>query len=166
MQLMPATARRFGVNPYDPQQNIHGGTQYLRWLLDYFDGDVAFGACRLQRRRRGGEKIRRHSSISGNAELCHPRSRVPSSTSRKHQQFGQGIAWLTPMVSKISRTWKGGRRTTEMHFMTFCLGGTGNDLYKTEFSDMNTPSCQIRRFRAYQLTSDLKKTASVFREVL
>ncbi len=40
MQLMPATARRFGVNPYDPQQNIHGGTQYLRWLLDYFDGDV------------------------------------------------------------------------------------------------------------------------------
>ncbi|HLG16762.1 MAG TPA: lytic transglycosylase domain-containing protein [Blastocatellia bacterium] len=41
MQLMPATARRFGVgNVYDPAQNIEGGTKYLRFLLDTFDGDV------------------------------------------------------------------------------------------------------------------------------
>lgn len=41
MQLMPATARRFGVgNIYDPAQNIEGGTRYLRFLLDMFDGDV------------------------------------------------------------------------------------------------------------------------------
>ena len=41
MQLMPATARRFGVtNIYDPAQNIEGGTTYLRFLLDKFDGDV------------------------------------------------------------------------------------------------------------------------------
>jgi hypothetical protein len=42
MQLMPATARRFGVNNiFDPRENIEGGTRYMRFLLDMFGGDVA-----------------------------------------------------------------------------------------------------------------------------
>lgn len=41
MQLMPQTARRFGVrNSFDPIQNIEGGTKYLRFLLDRFKGNV------------------------------------------------------------------------------------------------------------------------------
>jgi hypothetical protein len=41
MQLMPPTARRFGVsNIWDPKQNIEGGTRYMRWLLDQFEGNV------------------------------------------------------------------------------------------------------------------------------
>ena len=41
MQLMPATARRFGVTKiYDPQQNIDAGVKYMRWLLDTFNQDV------------------------------------------------------------------------------------------------------------------------------
>jgi Transglycosylase SLT domain len=41
MQLMPATAARFGVtNIWDPRQNIEGGTRYMRFLLDMFAGDV------------------------------------------------------------------------------------------------------------------------------
>ncbi|HUY15259.1 MAG TPA: lytic transglycosylase domain-containing protein [Terriglobia bacterium] len=41
MQLIPATARRFGVdNPFDPNQNIRGGVTYLRYLLDLFKGNV------------------------------------------------------------------------------------------------------------------------------
>ena len=41
MQLMPATARRFGVTSiYDPRQNIDAGIRYMRWLLDTFKGDV------------------------------------------------------------------------------------------------------------------------------
>jgi hypothetical protein len=46
MQLMPFTARRFGVDdPFDPRQNIFGGVQYLRFLLDLFQGDVALAAA-------------------------------------------------------------------------------------------------------------------------
>jgi soluble lytic murein transglycosylase-like protein len=41
MQLMPATATRFGVkNIFDPRENVFAGTRYLRWLLDRFNGDV------------------------------------------------------------------------------------------------------------------------------
>jgi soluble lytic murein transglycosylase-like protein len=41
MQLMPGTAARFGVNSiWDPQQNIEGGSRYMRFLLDKFEGDV------------------------------------------------------------------------------------------------------------------------------
>jgi soluble lytic murein transglycosylase-like protein len=41
MQLMPATARRFGVgNVFNPVENVDGGVRYLKYLLGYFDGDL------------------------------------------------------------------------------------------------------------------------------
>lgn len=46
MQLMPATAQRFGVvNAYDPGQNIRGGVEYLSWLLKRFNGDLTLAAA-------------------------------------------------------------------------------------------------------------------------
>jgi soluble lytic murein transglycosylase-like protein len=42
MQLMPATAKRFGCNHTDdPEDNILAGTKYLSWLLKRFDGNVS-----------------------------------------------------------------------------------------------------------------------------
>lgn len=41
MQLMPATAERFGCkDPHDMAQNVAAGTKYLSWLLKRFNGDV------------------------------------------------------------------------------------------------------------------------------
>jgi len=41
MQLMPATAKRFGCHdPNDPADNINAGTKYLSWLLKRFAGNV------------------------------------------------------------------------------------------------------------------------------
>ena len=46
MQLMPATADRFGVvNAFDPSQNIRGGVKYLAWLLKRFNGDLTLAAA-------------------------------------------------------------------------------------------------------------------------
>jgi soluble lytic murein transglycosylase-like protein len=42
MQLMPATAERFGVaEPFDPTANMRGGARYLRWLIGRFDGELS-----------------------------------------------------------------------------------------------------------------------------
>ena len=61
MQLMPATARRFGVrNSYNSHQNIGAGTKYLRWLLDRFSGNVKFA---LAGYNAGEGKVDRYGGI-------------------------------------------------------------------------------------------------------
>jgi soluble lytic murein transglycosylase-like protein len=41
MQLMPATAMRFGVsNAFDPKQNVRAGARYLKFLIDRFGHDI------------------------------------------------------------------------------------------------------------------------------
>ncbi|CRI65767.1 Lytic transglycosylase catalytic [Thiocapsa sp. KS1] len=45
MQLMPATAARYGANPRDLEQNIDAGVRYLRDLAGMFDGDPALVAA-------------------------------------------------------------------------------------------------------------------------
>ena len=46
MQLMPATAERFGVTDRtNPSQSVEGGAHYLRVLLDYFDNDLTLAVA-------------------------------------------------------------------------------------------------------------------------
>lgn len=41
MQLMPDTARRWGVrNPFDPEENMRGGSAYLHWLVRHYHGNI------------------------------------------------------------------------------------------------------------------------------
>jgi soluble lytic murein transglycosylase-like protein len=44
MQLMPATAERFGTRKeklYDPKANLEAGIRYLSWLVEQFPGDLS-----------------------------------------------------------------------------------------------------------------------------
>ena len=74
MQLIPATAERFGVrNPYDPEQNIRGGLAYLRWLHGYFGGDVE----RMVAAYNAGEgAVMKHGGVPPYAETLAYVSRV------------------------------------------------------------------------------------------
>ncbi len=61
MQLMPATARRFGVgDAFDPRQNIFGGVEYLAFLLRMFQGDVSLA---LAGYNAGENAVVRHKGI-------------------------------------------------------------------------------------------------------
>ncbi len=61
MQLMPGTARDMHVaNPFDPQQNIRGGTRYLRKMLDVFDDDMQLA---LAAYNAGPEKVKKYGRI-------------------------------------------------------------------------------------------------------
>jgi len=61
MQLLPATASRFGVsNLYDPKENVHAGSQYLKFLMDRFDHNMmlalaAYNAGEQAVDRNGGQ---------------------------------------------------------------------------------------------------------------
>jgi len=60
MQLMPDTARQYGVeDPWNPEQNVRGGTAYLRHLIDRFgDLDVALAAYNA-----GPEAVLRYGGV-------------------------------------------------------------------------------------------------------
>lgn len=61
MQLMPNTARRFGVSDaFDPRQNVFAGVQYLRLLLDLFGGDLALA---LAGYNAGENAVQRHGGV-------------------------------------------------------------------------------------------------------
>ena len=61
LQLMPATADRFGVEDvFDPSQNVAGGARYMSWLLERFDGrtDLALAGYNA-----GEGAVERHAGI-------------------------------------------------------------------------------------------------------
>ena len=59
MQMIPETQQRFHVrNALDPAQNVRGGMAYLRWLLAYFEGDVALVAAAYNAGERAVERYR------------------------------------------------------------------------------------------------------------
>jgi hypothetical protein len=96
MQLIPATAQRFGVrDPWDAKQNLHGGMAYLRWLLDHFNGDIKLALAGYN----AGEKaVERHGGIPPYAETRSYVTRILKRVGAKGQHrlvgkpVGQGRA--------------------------------------------------------------------------
>jgi len=94
MQLVPATAQRFGVaNPFDPKQNLEGGVTYLRYLLNLFGGDLAlslaaYNAGENAVLRRGGIPwiAETQSYVRKVTELYSPRTRVPPAKEQKARE--------------------------------------------------------------------------------
>ena len=66
MQLMPATAQGLGVtNAYDAEQNIEGGTKYLKGLMDRFGNDKSLA---LAAYNAGPNAVKKYNGIPPYAE--------------------------------------------------------------------------------------------------
>ena len=65
MQLMPATAKTYGVNPLDPAQNVEAGAAYLRELLIKYDGDARRA---LAAYNAGPDAVRKYNGVPPYAE--------------------------------------------------------------------------------------------------
>lgn len=90
MQLIPATAQRFGVtNINDPQQNIRGGAQYLAWLTNRFDGNLEHA---LAGYNAGEGRVDQYGGIPPFAETQAYVPRVLATYNRLRQQYGGDAA--------------------------------------------------------------------------
>jgi hypothetical protein len=88
MQLMPATARRFGVtNAYVPGENVRGGAQYLAWLLRRFNGNVQLAAAAYNA---GEGAVDRHGGIPPYRETVDYVEKVITLWSRYQQALNGG----------------------------------------------------------------------------
>ena len=90
MQLIPQTSVRFNVrNPYDPVQNIRGGLTYLRWLLAYFEGDVALVAAAYNA---GEGKVERYQGVPPYLETRAYVQRILKSVGTSAHSFDETVA--------------------------------------------------------------------------
>jgi len=105
MQLIPQTAKRFGVdNPFDAQQNISGGLAYLRWLLAYFEGDVVLVAAAYNA---GEGAVNLHRGIPPFEETREYVKRVMSRFGYLTQPFDSRVTPPSPQMGVLR---KQGRR--------------------------------------------------------
>lgn len=90
MQLIPATARRFGVQDiWSPEQNVRGGIAYLQWLLAYFEGDLE----RVLAGYNAGEhRVRQYQGVPPYAETRAYVKRILRDYGKRHHPYDK--SWL------------------------------------------------------------------------
>lgn len=90
MQLMPATAQRFGVgNAFDPAENVRGGVEYLAWLLRRFNGDLTLAAAGYNA---GEGAVDRHGGVPPFSETQRYVQRVNILSERYRGQLASAAA--------------------------------------------------------------------------
>lgn len=98
MQLIPETAARFQVRkPFDPEQNIRGGLAYLRWLLAYFQGDVALAVAAYNA---GEGAVDRHRGVPPYAETRGYLTRIQEVFDHQQHPFDKSITSPSRLVSE------------------------------------------------------------------
>ncbi len=99
MQLIPETSVRFNVRkPFDPEQNIRGGMAYLRWLLAYFEGNVALVAAAYNA---GEGAVNRYRGIPPYAETRDYVRRIMRLFEKTEHPFDPGITEPSPELPRI-----------------------------------------------------------------
>lgn len=102
MQLIPQTSVRFNVrNPYDPVQNIRGGLTYLRWLLAYFEGDIALVAAAYNA---GEGKVERYRGVPPYQETRAYVQRIVRAVGTLAHPFDARVTRPSPALAQI-RPW-------------------------------------------------------------
>lgn len=102
MQLIPQTARRFGVkNAFDAQQNIRGGLAYLRWLLAYYEGDVSLVAAAYNA---GEGAVDRHKGVPPFEETREYVKRVVARYGNAPHPFDARVAAPSAQLAQIRAT--------------------------------------------------------------
>lgn len=98
MQLMPDTARRFGVKRIlEPGQNIRGGLAYLRWLLAYYKGDVLLSVAAYNA---GEGAVDRFRGIPPFMETVGYVKRIRRIYTPAQHPYEPGVAEPSPLVSR------------------------------------------------------------------
>lgn len=99
MQLIPETAERFNVKkPFDPEQNIRGGLAYLRWLLAYFQGNIALVAAGYNA---GEGAVNRYAGIPPYAETQGYVKRIREIFRRDDHPFDATVTTPSPELHRI-----------------------------------------------------------------
>jgi hypothetical protein len=102
MQLMPATARRFGVSdPFDPAEAIMGGTEYLQYLLGLFHGNIELAAAGYNA---GENAVLRYGGVP------------PYRETRNYVVRVRSALGSAPVIMRAGETRATGRGTTELGF--------------------------------------------------
>ncbi|MBS1188694.1 MAG: Lytic transglycosylase catalytic [Rhodocyclaceae bacterium] len=99
MQLIPETSARFKVaKPFDPEQNIRGGLAYLRWLLAYFQGNVALVAAAYNA---GEGAVNRFRGIPPFAETRSYVKRIRKLFARDEHPYDRSVTDPSPELPRI-----------------------------------------------------------------
>ncbi len=99
MQLIPETSERFRVkNPYDPAQNIRGGLSYLRWLLAYFEGDIALVAAAYNA---GEGTVERYRGVPPYQETRSYVQRIVTAFGTTAHPFDRTVTQPSPALERI-----------------------------------------------------------------